>query len=340
MLRNSAIIDASLSIFVGGASFICAVAGLWLALRLLSRVAIAVPNERSSHKKPIPQIGGITIIPIFLLLVTVFSVIVRSFELGLIAFIYAPLALAVIGFFDDRYGLPILLRLTMFIVIIGCVLIWAPELQGVRADHHWIVLLVLGFAALAFMNITNFMDGIDGMLVVEFVPFLFLLWVFCSNGQLTAVNSNVPVVLLGILLGFCVFNWPPARLFMGDAGSLPLGFLAAFLLVQLAIEKNPVSAVLPILYFVFDGSITLVQRILRREKFWHAHRQHAYQRAMDSGQSVKSILVRVASTNIFLCLLSYLTLDASLQIMLICSILGFLLVLLLLLSFGRNRSAA
>jgi len=321
---------------VGGSSFICAVAGLWLALRLFSNLAVAIPNERSSHKLPTPQIGGVIIIPIYLAFTLAFSERSFSAHSETLVLIYAPLALAIVGFADDSYGLPVFLRLPLFTAI-SVYAVFSPEFQESLTGHHWLMPFLLGFAVLSFLNFTNFMDGMDGMLVVEFVPILSLLLILSSLGHVVSLEPVVLIALLAVLLGFACFNLPPAKMFMGDAGSLSLGFLVAFFLVQVALEKNFVSAILPALYFIADTCLTLTKRIIRGEKIWRAHRQHAYQRAMDSGQSVVSILIRIVLANTTLCVLSYWALDTSVPKLALIALAGGIVVLLLLLSLERRR---
>lgn len=319
-------------------SFASAALFLRLALAFLSRVAIAIPNERSSHECPTPQVGGIIIIPIFLLTLLAgmwASIAVAPFDLVAMCAVFA---LCVIGFLDDRSSLAVLARLLLFILIVGSVLFWSSTLSPQNAiGYEWISIIFFGFVLLSFINITNFMDGMDGLIVVEFVPVLLLLASFAYLGEITSIAPLVPTTLLGFLAAFAMFNWPPARLFLGDAGSLPLGFLIAYFLIQFGIEKNPISAVLPVLYFIIDASLTLARRVWRGEKFWRAHREHFYQRALDAGQGVKSILARVFFCNIGLCMLSYLALGGSWQTMLACLSAGSMLVFSLLLSLASRR---
>jgi UDP-N-acetylmuramyl pentapeptide phosphotransferase/UDP-N-acetylglucosamine-1-phosphate transferase len=285
---------------------------------------------------PTPQIGGVIIIPIYLAFTLAFSEPSFSFHSETLVLIYAPLALAIVGFADDRYGLPVLLRLTLFTAIATCA-IFSPELQKSLSSHYWLTPFLLVFAVLSFLNFTNFMDGMDGMLVVEFVPIFSLLLILSSLGHVVSLDPVALMALLAVLLGFACFNRPPAKLFMGDSGSLSLGFLVAFFLVQVALEKNYVSAILPPLYFIADTCLTLAKRIIRGEKIWRAHRQHAYQRAMDSGQSVVSILIRILLANITLCFLSYWALDTSAPKLALVVLAGGIVVLLLFLSLERRR---
>jgi UDP-N-acetylmuramyl pentapeptide phosphotransferase/UDP-N-acetylglucosamine-1-phosphate transferase len=162
-------------------------------------------------------------------------------------------------------------------------------------------------AMLWFINLTNFMDGIDLMSVTQFVPAFVAVYVLL----MTVVGPPQWVGLLclasaGALLGFAMLNRPRARLFLGDAGSLPLGLLGAVALLVTWGARGAVAALLPFLYYLADATLTLVRRVLAGEKFWHAHRDHFYQRANRAGMSTWRVIARVAACNVALCALALL----------------------------------
>ena len=155
-------------------------------------------------------------------------------------------------------------------------------------------------AALYFVNAVNFMDGIDWMTVAEVVPLaggLALLGVF---GALPASAVLLALALCGAMIGFAPFNRPVARLFLGDAGSLPIGLLLLWLLLLLAGGGHPTAALLLPLYYIADTGITIVWRLAKGETITSAHRSHYYQRALDLGFSVNQIVTRVFVVNILL----------------------------------------
>ena len=153
---------------------------------------------------------------------------------------------------------------------------------------------MLLLACLWFVNLTNFMDGIDWMTVAEFVPIT--VGIAAALGSLGALPTHgivVAVALCGGLLGFAPFNRPVARIFLGDVGSLPIGLLFAWLLVLVAGQGHLAAALLLPLYYLADATLTLLRRMKKREPFWQAHRTHFYQRATDRGFSVSAIVARV-----------------------------------------------
>jgi UDP-N-acetylmuramyl pentapeptide phosphotransferase/UDP-N-acetylglucosamine-1-phosphate transferase len=157
---------------------------------------------------------------------------------------------------------------------------------------------------LSFINITNFMDGIDGLVVAEFVPMLSFMAILVGLGISSLALDLLPAILAGGLLGFFLFNRPQAKIFLGDAGSVSIGFLVGVMLVILAGQASILAALLLPLYFLADASITLLRRLLRGEKIWQGHRQHFYQQAFDAGQGNWSILYRLTALNIVLCAFS------------------------------------
>ena len=151
-----------------------------------------------------------------------------------------------------------------------------------------------------FVNLVNFMDGIDWITVAEVVPITAAIILIGWIGSLSDASILVAAALLGATVGFAPFNKPKARLFLGDVGSLPVGLLLAWLLLQLAEHGHWVAAVLLPLYYLLDATLTLMKRLLRRERFWLPHRSHYYQRAVDGGFGVLDVVHRVFGTNIAL----------------------------------------
>jgi UDP-N-acetylmuramyl pentapeptide phosphotransferase/UDP-N-acetylglucosamine-1-phosphate transferase len=190
-----------------------------------------------------------------------------------------------------------------------------------------------------FVNLVNFMDGLDWITVAEIVPISAALVLFCAFGALPSEATLSAVALCGAMLGFAPFNKPVARLFLGDVGSLPIGLLTGWLLILLA-EDHFVAALLLPLYYLADATITLFKRFVRGEQITEAHRSHFYQHAADAGMSAVSVSARVFMTNIILAVLAALSLNASpaLQVALLAS--GCGAVALLLANFERCKGLA
>ena len=158
---------------------------------------------------------------------------------------------------------------------------------------YWLERALLGLAVLWFVNLVNFMDGIDWMTVAEVVPLTAGLVLFGLMGALPRDATVVALALCGAMIGFAPFNRPVARLFLGDVGSLPIGLLLGWLLVLLAGGGHLAAALLLPLYYLADATITLLRRLANGEPVMQAHRSHFYQRAMDGGFSVYQIVGRV-----------------------------------------------
>ncbi len=262
---------------------------------LLRRAVLDLPNERSSHVLPTPRGAGLVLVPVVLLL---WGALARHGALpgqaGIV--LLAALALLLLSFLDDLRGLPAGLRfgLHALAVVAG---LWAlPDgwslTQGLLP--HWAELLLAGFAWLWFLELTNFMDGIDGISGVELGSIAVGLVLLAALGQLAPGQGLAALLLLAAILGFLAWNWAPAAIFLGDVGSVPLGFLVGWLLL-LACGQGlwPVALLLPGYYWA-DATLTLLKRAKRGEKIWQAHRSHFYQRALASlshGQVAGAILL-------------------------------------------------
>jgi UDP-N-acetylmuramyl pentapeptide phosphotransferase/UDP-N-acetylglucosamine-1-phosphate transferase len=277
---------------------------LWLRPWLL-RYAMARPNTRSSHTAPTPQGGGIAVIAACLVVAgsSLFAAGLWSGEMmtGVVTVFAATVLIAVLGAVDDIRPIDVIPRLLVQILAVAVVIATLPaDFQMTQFAPWWVERVLLVFAGVWFVNLVNFMDGLDWMTVAEFVPLtggLVLLGVF---GGLPPYAVVCALALLGALIGFAPFNRPVARLFLGDVGSLPLGLFAGWLLALLANKGHLVAALLLPLYYLMDATITLFRRLARGERVWQAHRTHFYQRATDNGFTVSQVVAHVFGVNIAL----------------------------------------
>jgi len=199
-------------------------------------------------------------------------------------------------------------------------------------------LLLIG--ALWFVNLVNFMDGLDWMTVAEVVPITAALALigFFENQPPWAIV--VSLALCGATIGFAFFNRPVATLFLGDVGSLPIGLILAWLLILVAGSGDWPAAILLPLYYLADATLTLFRRIVNGEKVWLAHRSHFYQRATDNGLTVIQIVRRVFIVNLILAVLALATVvKPSAELDAGALIAGAIVVAWLLMSFVRGRRA-
>jgi UDP-N-acetylmuramyl pentapeptide phosphotransferase/UDP-N-acetylglucosamine-1-phosphate transferase len=279
-----------------------------LALPLLRRVALAMPGARSSHKAPTPQMGGIFVLAAaFLVTICALALEGRGHAFAGLAPAFAcALALCAVGAVDDMRRLPAGLRLALYVALAGAfVLAQGSEMRLAPALPFALEAALVTLAIVWAMNLTNFMDGVDGIVVAQFVPAFALVAALALAGASGVGEGALAAALAGALIGFFVFNRPRASLFLGDAGSVPLGFLGAALAWRVAHDVNLFAAIAPFLYFIADASLTLAGRALRGEAVWRAHRSHFYQRAFDAGQSNWSIIARVAVCACALAALAY-----------------------------------
>ena len=283
------------------AALICA--GLIVLLHpLLRRYALARPNARSSHVTPTPQGGGIAVMA-----ATAIAAVLAG-SLGLFPFgheiaivMAAALCLAAVGMIDDLRPIQVVPRLVLQLAIVAVLVATLPaEMRIVQAFPIGLerALLILGL--LWFINLVNFMDGLDWMTVAEMLPLSAGLAAFAFFGAAPAGVLPIALALAGALLGFAPFNRPVARLFLGDVGSLPIGLLIGWCLIEFASQQHLAAAVLLPLYYLADATITLFRRVARGERFWDAHRSHFYQRATDNGFSVSHVVAEVFLLNLYL----------------------------------------
>ena len=260
------------------------------------------PNDRSSHAVPTPRGGGIAVIGIVLL------VWLDLAAAGWVTMAVVPIAiaaglLAVVCWIDDLHDLPPLIRLAAQAAVVAIGLFALPETGS--GEMGWLgsvaYFTALGLLWMWWVNLYNFMDGIDGIAGSEAAAIAAGLLLFAMIGSgvdLTVALLAAPI--LGASLGFLFWNWSPARIFLGDVGSVPLGYLTGYLLIGLAaVGRWKIALILP-LFFLADATITLGRRLLRGERIWEAHRQHFYQQAVRRGIGHAAVVKRVIVGNLAL----------------------------------------
>lgn len=312
-----------------------------LLLPALRRHAVAKPNARSSHVEPTPQGGGIAVV-VATVIVALAAVTLTSppGERVQLAWVLGAAALiAAVGAVDDMRAMPVLPRLLLQALAVAVVIAALPaELRVIPPLPWWIERALLALAALWFVNLVNFMDGIDWMTVAETVPIAGGLVAAGWLGALPSAGVVVALALLGAMLGFAPFNRPVARLFLGDVGSLPIGLLLAWLLMLLALNGQFAAALLLPLYYLADATLTLARRLLARERVWQAHRTHFYQRATDGGFAVIEIVSRVFAVNVVLATFAVISVSVSGRWVTLAALAaGAALVAWLLHVFGRGK---
>jgi UDP-N-acetylmuramyl pentapeptide phosphotransferase/UDP-N-acetylglucosamine-1-phosphate transferase len=318
------------------AALICA-ALIALLRPLLQRYALACPNARSSHVIPTPQGAGIAVVAATLLVACAYAV-AAGLAVPLVLF-GATIFLVIVGFVDDIRTMPVPPRLLLQGTAVAAVVFAAPaDLHIVPIIPLWLERGLLLLSGLWFVNLVNFMDGLDLMTVAELVPTTAAIVVLGWLGKAPLAPTGVAAALGGAMLGFAPFNRPVAKVFLGDVGSLPTGLLLGWCLLELAWHQHAAAALLLPLYYLADATLTLLKRIARSEPFWAAHRTHFYQRATDNGFTVSRVVIEVFVLNIALAALALASvwLDAILADLALLAV-GAAAVAVLLYRFSRRK---
>lgn len=246
-----------------------------------ARRILDTPNERSSHTQATPHGGGVALLTAFSLGLLLAAVFDGAWDQSFVVLSICALALSILGVIDDLRGLSVRLRLLAYGTV--CLLGAAALLHGIDSQdviHGIALLLIAAFALLWSLNLYNFMDGIDGIAALNTI------FVCSGAAYLTWLAGHDHSYIRYCLLlaaahgGFLLWNFPPARLFMGDAGSVPTGFLLAGLAILGGVQGqlNPLCWVVLSAVFITDATWTLLWRIATGQDFTQPHRLHAYQR--------------------------------------------------------------
>ena len=283
-----------------------------LLMPWLRAYALARPNARSSHREPIPEGGGAAVVLATLATTWAAAVISGMYPQAtgneFLALTAAVILLATVGAIDDIRHLSPLPRLLLQCLAVGIVVAALPQdLRVVPMLPWWIERACLLVGAVWFVNLTNFMDGVDWMTVAETVPITGAIVLLGLLDVVSALPTLIALALLGAILGFAPFNKPVAKLFLGDVGSLPIGLLLAWLLLRVAASGYLAAAIILPLYYIADATLTLFRRLAAGERVWQAHRSHFYQRALDGGFTVTEVVARVFLVNLALVALAVMT---------------------------------
>lgn len=265
---------------------------------------VDVPNDRSSHVIPTPRGGGLAIALVALVALGWFTRHSGG-PRGAWGMLAGAFAIALVSLLDDHMDLPARWRFLVHLsAAITCV--WAlgglPELHVLGHTLHlgWFGHLLAVLALVWFTNLYNFMDGIDGLAGIQAVTVLTTLAVLLAVFTPGSPWQTWCLVLAAATLGFLVWNFPPARIFMGDCGSAFLGFILGALLLataQVAVIHLWVVLIL-MAAFITDSTLTLIRRFIRGEKVYLAHRSHAYQHAAQRHQSHRKVSLAIGAINL------------------------------------------
>jgi Fuc2NAc and GlcNAc transferase len=251
----------------------------WARHQLAVRGVVDVPNHRSSHDRMVPRGGGVVIVGVAASVTLVGWSLSAWPSLTLVVVAGVGFVLAALGLIDDLKDLPVRLRLTVQVGLCSVVAITVARAAETGPVTTVSMILMGTVFLVGSTNIYNFMDGIDG--IAGLTALAFALPAATVAFSVRADPEGVFItVLAGGTAGFLVHNWSPARIFMGDSGSLFLGFLATALPLVLAVRDTrgllTLGALIP---FLIDGTLTILRRLRRGDRLTDAHRDHVYQRA-------------------------------------------------------------
>jgi Fuc2NAc and GlcNAc transferase len=260
-----------------------------------------IPNERSLHDKPTPKVGGIAIVLTWYIGISIlfFSGII---ERGLYFALLSGIILAFVSLIDDIRGLKPIIRLVVhfltaiiaFTFLAGLRPLVLPE---ININYNFLVYPIAIVGMVWFINLFNFMDGVDGFASVEVISICSVLFVMSWN--------IINILLIACITGFLCWNWPKAKIFMGDVGSTQLGFILVVLGIYFhnTFEFSILNWIMLTSPFWFDATLTLFRRWRNGEKLSEAHRKHVYQRIVQAGFSHEKVNISLILINLFIILL-------------------------------------
>ena len=314
-------------------------------IKILGRLGtLDHPGERSSHAKPTLRGGGVAVMITVVLMWSIGELMVFDSMHANGVVIGALAIISAIFFVEDYKGMSIVIRLGVQLAITLFVLL----VMGAGSDGGLLVfqgllppmfdLFVSWLVWVWFINLFNFMDGIDGISVAQSVTITIGVVIVTAVSGLAQEAQLSAILLAGAMTGFAYWNLPPAKVFLGDVGSIPLGFMIGWMLLNLAADGFWVAALILPLYYLTDATITLIKRILRGERFWHAHRDHFYQMAVINGRSHGLVSLMVFIIGLMLISLALLSLEYPWLALLAASLEIIIFLIFLSGKFGKKPS--
>jgi UDP-N-acetylmuramyl pentapeptide phosphotransferase/UDP-N-acetylglucosamine-1-phosphate transferase len=259
---------------------------------MTARGSLDQPNHRSMHDKPKPTGAGVVAIPVILALWWMSSPVAGDLNRALVP---CTLILCLVGWIDDVYRMPASTRLVAYLAVVGIYLALLPQSARVVPFLPIVVERALLLVAWAwYVNLFNFMDGIDGIAGSEAVSIGIG---FVVVAGIAAPGSSLALLIAAAMLGYLMWNWAPGSVMMGDAGSIPLGFLTGALMLELAVSGHLAAALILPAYFCIDATVTLVRRLRNGHRFHESHREHFYQRAAAAAPSHATVVLAMLVAN-------------------------------------------
>ncbi len=260
-----------------------------------------IPNDRSSHVFPTPKGGGLAIVISFYLALIIFFLL-GEIKISVFYGLFGIAIVAIIGFYDDKNHIPAAYRLIIHFISATWACLWLGIIP-LEIYNNWFIMSLVAIITLFYvvwlLNLFNFMDGIDGIAAAEAMTVIFsVIILLVSTGNNT--NLELLLALFAALSGFIVWNWPPAKIFMGDVGSAFLGILIASLSLITA-NNGSIDFIIWIILlavFISDATCTLIVRLFNGERIYEAHKIHIYQH-LSSRYGHKKVTMSIIAINLF-----------------------------------------
>ena len=295
------------------------------------------PSHRSNHNILIPKGAGIILIP--LLIISVFGIF---FFRGLLdnqwfIFLISIIILYVISLIDDIKNLSALIRLlTHFFCVSISIFILKEDIalfiqNNISTWLHFNPLFLFYFLSVLLIvlwiwiiNLFNFMDGMDGLTCMQVLTLFLTTNILCLFGFINENFQLISLILISLFLAFYKFNKPNASVFLGDVGSIPIGYISGLLLITNFLKSGPIIPLLIVfLYYLFDSTLTLILRLTKGKNIFEAHSDHFYQKILRAGQTHRQVLNKIIILLLFLFILSMI----SIKYPIISLVLGMILTL-------------
>ncbi|MAI28604.1 MAG: hypothetical protein CMP38_00180 [Rickettsiales bacterium] len=281
------------------------------------------PSSRSNHEKSMPKGGGIILMPAIIISISLYFYIENSINTKWLVFLLSIFFLFLVSLIDDIKSLPATFRL---IVHSLCVIISVYYMKGDIVSFlgnsditkelnlnesllFYSLTLLIILSWLWLINLFNFMDGMDGLTSLQMIFLALTINFFSLMNYFDQNFQFLSLVIFSTFLSFFRHNKPSAKIFLGDSGSIPCGYIAGFVLIESLLKQEPLFSILIILlYFILDSTITLFIRLIKNRNLFIAHSDHFYQRMIRKGYSHKYVLKKVLLLFIFLIFISLVSL--------------------------------
>lgn len=324
-------------------SFIATSFLTWLLISSLPSFGVVdIPDPRRVHSRITPRGGGLAIVIVVIIALIAYEYFSTKTLINSIKIVPLLLIISTISFLDDLISIPIFVRL-IFHIICSTIAIFLFLFPVVLFHYElplYIDFMLSIIGLIVFLNIYNFLDGIDGISGAESIHLSITILILCYLKSDIIINTNFIIVLNIIILacsiGFLIFNWHPAKIFLGDVGSISLGFLLGLCLLLISASSVHlfVASSIASLYYLADGGLTILIRLVNKEKIWQPHLKHFFQKAVRNGKSHKEVVSRIIICNILLMVLSII----SLYFPLLSIIFAILVVMVTIINFAHETA--